>query len=309
MKNLKYLIILFATTFQACDKVENPFPENQGTSFFINNEEIIVEPSFGLKTNPDLIEFINKDTWTDVISPDNSTERFVVLEEFTGHKCANCPRGTREITRLQGIFQDQFIPVGIHAGGFADPNSPSSSMYTMDFRVKGGHGTIYDQTFSNGGYPSGIVSRIGARSTLDTKWEADISAIAGTAPKASLKMVNHYDSSIHAVRSEITIEWKESLQETYNVQFYLLENNIEAWQLDGQTNVEFYKHKHVLRQVVNGTFGKQLKPAISGDLEKIQYIFSIDPIWNADEIEIVAFVFDSNTSSYEIIQANAAHIK
>ena len=48
-------------------------------------------------------------------------DRVVLLEDFTGQRCVNCPRGTEVIEQLQKEFGDKVIAVGIHGGplGFA----------------------------------------------------------------------------------------------------------------------------------------------------------------------------------------------
>ena len=43
--------------------------------------------------------------------------RCVLLEDFTGQRCVNCPRGTEVIEQLQAEYGDSvFIAVGIHSG-------------------------------------------------------------------------------------------------------------------------------------------------------------------------------------------------
>jgi len=89
----------------------------------------------------------------------------------------------------------------------------------------------------------------------------------------------------------------------------LLESNIIDWQKDGALDVPDYNHKHMLRKVVNGTYGKELEPTEVGEIEKIQYITTFNSDFKPENMEVVAFVFNSDPSSYEIIQANAVHLK
>jgi hypothetical protein len=41
-----------------------------------------------------------------------SVKRCVLLEDFTGQKCVNCPRGTEVIEQLQETYPDNVIAVG-----------------------------------------------------------------------------------------------------------------------------------------------------------------------------------------------------
>ena len=301
--------IFLALFFSACEKIEDPFPRELGQSIFLNNIEYIVDQSLDVGTTNELNNFIENSTWTSISAPDNSETRFVLLEEFTGHKCTFCPRGTREIVRLDGELGDTLIPVGIHAGGFALPNIGASSYFT-DFRVEGGHGETYNNLFQVSSYPSGVVSRLG-NATGSDQWSIDINSLKNEKPKVALQMTNYYAliGQKPVIRSNISITWLKTLPEDYNLQLYLLEDHIIDWQLDLGTDKSDYDHRHVLRKVINDTFGKALENAIIGETETIEYIFEFDPAWKADDIEVVAFIFKNDDTDKEVVQANATYIK
>lgn len=309
MKRIVLFSLSISLLISACDKVKDPFEGVTGQSFsFEDGVEYITETSLGINDTAALRAFINDNNWQSKNAPDNSSTRFITLEEFTGHTCTFCPDGTREIVRLDGIYGDQLIPISIHAGTFANP-APNGSKYTTDFRVPEGRGETYRTTFNVSGYPSGIVSRIRTNASGKDTWAQDINAIKNDAPKAELKMTNYYSSSVNAVRSQIDITWKETLPDDYNLQLFLVEDNIVDWQLDNGVEIENYNHRHVLRKVINDTFGKALAKGVNGESVSFQYIFSVNPGWKPDDLEVVAFIFNRDANSYEVIQANAAHVK
>ena len=305
--------LTLATLFIGCDKISDPIPRDLGTSIDLGGGvEIIAEPEFGFTDSASIAQFIDTNTWRTATGADNSTRRFIVLEEFTGHKCTSCPKGTREIVRLQGVFGEQLIPVGIHAGQFARPNGPGSFMYTTDFRIKGEGGNddvgkAYSDLFVVDGYPRGVVSRIG-RVEPETAWEASIQNILADLPLAKMGMTNYYDSINNVVRSQVDIEWLLPATEQYSLQFYAIEGKIIDWQLDGAFDNPNYEHKFVLRKIVNGVFGKTLEDPIVGAEQKIQYIFNLDDNWETKNMEIVAFIFNRDQAINETIQANSAFI-
>ena len=45
----------------------------------------------------------------------------VLIEEFTGVRCVNCPQGSAEIENLLSIHGDKLVAISIHAGFFAPP--------------------------------------------------------------------------------------------------------------------------------------------------------------------------------------------
>lgn len=84
----------------------------------------------------------------------------VVLEEFTGTTCSNCPLGILAIERLRDTYGDQFIPVSIHT-------------YTGDQLGTGLSG--YSSALGLTAAPSGIINRSGVISYPMAKDAATLS--------------------------------------------------------------------------------------------------------------------------------------
>lgn len=300
--------LLLLIGLASCDKIDDPIPKEIGTEIVYNGTTYIVDPILEVGNTQGLLSLIDNTTWTEVIGPDNSSQRFIVLEEFTGHKCLNCPIGTREVVRLDDKFGDQLIPIAIHAGDFAKP-LVNETKYTTDHRPAGGHGETYSKTFNPGdAYPRGMVSRIGGIVSTVNSWEGNINAIKDDAPIAKIDLKNYYSESSNLLRIDIALEWLQSNAKIYNLQVMVVEDHIIDWQLDISVDVENYDHRHVLRKIVNDTWGKSLNATVQGEAQKIQYILPLDPSWKSVDLESVVFIFD-NTGTSEIIQANAAHVK
>ena len=307
MKKYIFYSFLFLSIV-ACDKVDDPFEGTSGPSFNIGGVEFISDPSLNLTDSADYADFILGHTWDSDVSPSNENQRFIVLEEFTGHTCTFCPNGTREIVRLDDKYGDQLIPLGIHTGSFATP-ATNGDKFTTDFRTEP-HGGTYATTFGSTSFPSGIVSRTSASTTGLNDWEQAIISIKDDAPLASLELTSYSSTETNTLRANIKFTWKQTLPEDYNLQVFLVEDNIVDWQLDNGVQNETYNHRHVLRMVVNDTFGKALDAAEDGEGQEIQYIFPIDANWKVDDLEVIAYIFkDGTNGDYEIIQANASHVK
>ncbi len=74
------------------------------------------------------------------------TTKRIVLEEFTGITCKNCPLGHLGIEHLRGVYGDNFIPVGIHTYQ-GDPYAHGLSGYSAHFNLVAA--------------PSGVIQRNG----------------------------------------------------------------------------------------------------------------------------------------------------
>ncbi len=303
--------------FWGCDKIDNPIPDDLGTVIPGGNVEFIVDPSLDISDSAELVKFIDSLNWVEVESPDNSAERFIIIEEFTGHTCINCVPGTEEIVRLDGIYGAQLIPIGVHAGTFAIPHI-GQAKYFVDFRPPSDNAeeifNIFNPEAAN---PRGVVNRLtnssgNAKSLFE--WEKDIKSFENDAPSVSLLINNFFDSTANIIRSRLTIEWLVGRTETFNIQLLVLEDHIIAYQKDQQDpriDIPDYDHRHVLRKFVNGTFGKELDSTNVGNTNIIEYIYpfneSLQPN-NNKNIEVVAFIYFVEQEKYEIIQANAVKI-
>jgi len=277
MKKTLFLFSIIALAFASCDKIDDPTPNN-----FVGTEGII---------------------WDDSLYIESSTSmRKIIIEEFTGQLCTYCPDGAREIERLDSIYTNQFIPISIHAGAFADPNNGAPD----DFRTT--EGTAYNNTFGASSYPAGTVSRLNnAAVTGNSQWETDILSIKNDAPKVSIGLSTLYDDSTRTLKSIVSTEWLSNETGNYNVQLYLLEDSIVAYQLDNSVHIQNYTHRHMLRKAINGTWGTPIPSSNLGDTDTQDFAIELNSAWNKDHCIVVAHVYKV-APDYEILQAEELHI-
>ena len=102
-----------------------------------------------------IIPCLSCDTPTIAPTP-NSTVKKVLLEEFTGVRCVNCPQAQTEIKNLQseGVYGDNLIAISYHAGFFSNPYNESQ----FDLRTTEGE-EILNFLETPLGFPSGVVNR------------------------------------------------------------------------------------------------------------------------------------------------------
>ena len=72
---------------------------------------ILIITSCDVKEGP----FIND--YNSYVNPDKK----VLIEDFTGHLCPNCPDAARELDAIRNIYDDQVIGMAIHVSSFAKP--------------------------------------------------------------------------------------------------------------------------------------------------------------------------------------------
>lgn len=221
-----------------------------------------------------------------------SVKRCVLLEDFTGQKCVNCPRGTEVIEQLQETYPDSVIAVGIHSGPLGFKGNATTPGLATDL------GDEYYNHWSLEYQPVGLINRHGPVNYTD--WMTKVIE--------EMKKPSTINMSLAATLTErqITINVTEtSLGDTYNgkLQVWILEDSIVAMQTrhdpiddDNVTiNDKNYIHNHVLRDAVNGHWGQEL--SLDADKPKTQtYTYAIpsDGKWNPAHLSIVAFVYSDN---------------
>lgn len=221
-------------------------------------------------------------------------KRRVLLEDFTGQRCVNCPKASDEIKALQEQYgEDHVIAVGIHSGplGFYT----KSDYLGLSTEV----GDEYYDHWALEYQPVGLIDR-GAPLEY-TAWNARIrEELEKTAP-VEIDIELHQNDNQLTVRAEVMgIDGTTSGK----LQLWLTEDGITAFQMmpDGTRNME-YIHRHVFRAAINGTWGESVSVAEGETITTKDYLFTIPEGWNADRLSVVAFVYNDQG----VLQAKILH--
>lgn len=219
--------------------------------------------------------------------------RAVLIEDLTGQRCINCPTGTDIINGIIETYgEDNVIAVGIHCGplGFAG-NSKRVGLKTDT-------GDEYYTHWANGtnlGQPSAIFNRKKGKGPIDNlnNWAAEVGLIISEKANLSVNIANAYDAKTRKLTTKVgafgvngTVSGK--------LQVWIVEDGIKAMQLmpDGSANQE-YIHNHVFRAAVNGTWGEEVTVK-EGETTSKDYSYVLPETWNAENISVVAFVYNDN---------------
>src|SRR5687768_3900703 len=236
--------------------------------------------------------------------------RVVLLEEFTGKGCTNCPKGSREIENLLTLFPDNLVAVSIHAGFFANPDLFPIGQY--DLRPPQAQ-ELYNLLGPNLGYPAGVVNRTLVNGDMQlgaNQWASAISREIQTAPAIELSIVKEYNAVSRELEVTVTGVAKQDLSGDIRLGVMLTESGI----VDAQDDQEFggidtnYVHKHVLRTMLTPVSGVAVgNNFISGQPFTQTFSTILEPNWNVDEMEIIAFVSNVQGTAFPVLQAASVH--
>lgn len=232
--------------------------------------------------------------------------RKVLLEEFTGHQCPNCPAGAQEAADLKAFFGDQLVIVSIHAGFFARTTAPH---FIADYRTAAGNDI--NSYFGISANPVGMVNRkefSGNRIQNPSAWGGAISQILEQDPQAGIEISLSYDMMSRQLNVAIKTTALENIEGPLYLAAFLLEDNIMSPQ---QTNdpqypngiQDNYYHMHVLRTDINGAWGEELSDdgASTDQVFMKNYSLVLDTGWKETFCSVVAFVYSG--TNMEVIQA------
>ncbi len=277
------------------------------------------------------------DTITDFPTNTN-TKRNIILEEFTGHLCANCPGGTYLAQQMDSTYGEQFVIVAMHPeSSFTVLDPDGDGKYTTNWVIEEAS-EILTFFVPSPAYPSGMISRkeiAGNYSISKNQWPAEVMAIENDAPLFNIQSIAKFYESQRALCVNTEVEALTAVNGTYKVIHYLVEDSIVDWQKNGNPvlgqghwhypigSVADYAHRHVLRDVFGHVGVNEGEPLGSGSIwgdeiingsaatgDKFHLLTSLCDVndsWDEHHFYIVSFVYDDATK--EILQVYEGHVE
>ena len=308
---IKYCASLLVVFLFSCDKIDQPYEQT-----------IVTGPNNGVEVKSDSAKILVKK---------------VLLEDYTGHKCGNCPKALDTIAAIETMFPEQIIPVSIHSGYYSTyTTAPYKYNWIVESPSKPGYNAL-DEFFqvSDQGNPNGMVNRKDydivtfAHVKGTDVWKTAVGAELSTSLKASIYLINKFDPSNNNLQTTAKIKFISALSGSYKLATMLIEDHVSCdtstgrivpqkdYRINPDDNFN-YVHKHVLRDYLYGAFGDSLmtNPAANDTITKIynknislkKNSSDTSPYYiNADDLYVVVYIY--NASTYEILQAEKLKIK
>lgn len=266
---MKRSILLFGAlslALMGCDKVDDPLKDDFGFADF----------------------------------PENAT-KVILLEEFTGVSCNNCPTAAK---RAEGYVQsrpDNIVVVGVHAGGFSVPDA----QHPADFRTDDGK-DLFD-FFQPIGVPSGLFDRVDyptSHSKLLFDWDDTFNSRLAVEGNIEIGSTLSYDATTEEFKISINLAAVSSITATeLHLSAYLVEDGIISPQTQPDNSIkDDYEHNHVLRAAFGdaGVFGTKIGALAEGQVLSRTFTVKKDkynkqPYWDPNNCSAIVFVYDKDT--------------
>ena len=270
--------VIFAMA--SCDKLKEPY---------------IIEPAVA---QSDTIRLVESDT------ANFDGKIVVLLEDYTGVKCNNCPEAGALALQLQEQNEGHLVVLGVHpksalqnpAGGFPD------------FRTDDGN--EWNNYFNIGAYPNGLVNRTGVVGA--SEWTSAVNSVIGNDAPVRLIVKTEFNEGTRELKLSIHAKFLQNVEsDDVRITTCMMEDNIVGKQQTPDGIDANYVHRHVFRGTAdNQTWGRVLSSAESiseGSNFITNMKFTVSDDYNADEFYIVAFISDNNTK--EVLMATETKIK
>lgn len=228
----------------------------------------------------------------------------ILLEDYTGWKCTNCPEAAAILNDLQTKYGNQLVAMSVHAGSFARPSSINNN---LDLRTE--YGERWNTQFGLTQYPIGVINRVNNGTTKGFQkdaWDSEItSLLSSVTHRMNINLGAKVKDSYILVSANYNALRNIDFQTLTNV--VVVENGIVGVQFNNNEQygavpeIDDYVFNHVLR--TNGQVDTPLANNFSaGESVNQNYKITIDPNWVIDNCIIIVFV--TNAVTGEVIQTN-----
>jgi len=236
----------------------------------------------------------------------DSQDKNVILEEFTGVNCPNCPQGHVVANQILEDHPGRAWVVGFH---------PFNSNYTTpgagqpDFRRHHAD-SLYMTPYcgSSRFMPSAFINRRvynNERIQSRTVWANYTNQFLAEASPVNVGLATSYDETTKQLDILVEIYYTDDMTDLNTLNVLFSESGMVAYQSGGSAN---YIHKHVFRETFTAQWGDPISQQTTQGTF-IQNTFTFDNSaeeYDMAECEVLAYVVNSATT--EIISGIGCHV-
>lgn len=277
---------------------------NDGTVLESNTFSTTVAGSYSFRAKYGEYESMTQAVVAEVVpAPEEKSKyrRNILIMEFTGQWCAQCPTGWRTLYFYLTEFpeyKDITYVLALHDG--------TTKYDEFDFPVQREIHTEYEMP----GLPCALIDmrdKVALNSECSKVMEYFDRSI-NEGPHCGVAVSSTYDQT--AGKAEVTIKVTSEKGGKYRLAVYVVEDGLVAKQQDGSIIIPDYTHNHVARKLVSESYKGDSLGEIATDAEVTKtYEIPADPAWNPENVSLYAVVIDSegivnNMAACEFVNGN-----
>jgi hypothetical protein len=318
MKNLFFGIVAFASvaliTLQSCDKVKNPYlPE------FVDIDTTLLD-------GQTLADY-KSNNWPTFTTNTNTLVN-VLIEDFTGHRCVNCPTATSVAEGIEAAHEGRVFIAAIHADNSGSVGSFQGfdfAPYNTNFTNPNGIELAYDLGVIDVNFnanPAGTTNRKafgGGMFTPYLDWATNTTNILNNnVLKVNIQSKTNYYPTTRGVILHTEVDLLDtSVSDVFQIVYLIEDSLISPQKLNGGLEDLAYVHRDIMRGCIdNKPWGRKLvesmkvnKNGISvpGNKYYLNYSYKLPEQFNPDIMHLLIYVYDDSTK--EILQVIKQKVK
>lgn len=221
-----------------------------------------------------------------------------LMEIFSTQMCTACPKAEKDIKRIMKKFSN-IIPVVHHCGFYEDSFTIEESKEYLMFYNGGTYtpaGMLNRTNFAKLGLGESNSPVFGI--SMDNMMKA-VTEEVGTSSYVSLEINPLYNEGDNSVQVSITA--KSDLVENIkgnNICLYvfLVEDGLTGVQQSAAAPIQNYVYNNTVRAVLTDVWGDKVEFDSNGYFKSEDYKYILDGSWKADNMKVVAFIGNSDSS-------------
>jgi hypothetical protein len=217
--------------------------------------------------------------------------RCILVEEFSGQFCVNCPDGAKTLHEIQDAYgADTVIVATIHAGSLALNEDEVPGWIGLANPI----GERFYESVGKPSLPAAVINRqTSAIGRLN--WLGEINKALSLPAFVKLSIERQYDAATRQLN--ITVIADANADFNGNLHVWLTEDNIEAYQDYPTTYDEKYIHNNIFRTSLTAEpiSGDAISLSIDAETpSEYQYNVTLREDYKPENMSIIAFVDNAN---------------
>lgn len=214
-------------------------------------------------------------------------QRAILIEEFTGQGCTNCPDGHVAIKDMLSTLGDSIVPVSIHASGLA-LNPPNG------FKTQAGE--TYYQNVGSPELPTAVIN-MQTNPLQVSSWSDAIGRLILQPTPFTVKA----DARVDGDKYSINVAFSSGEDYEGKLMVWILQNDLISRQLDHGTMIQDYVHSHVFRTYATDDIWGEPVSLKAHEPQYRDFTYTIPAAWgngnlnaSLDNLYVVAFLYNND---------------
>lgn len=250
---------------------------------------------------------------TDTVVSLLPSNKNVVIEEYTGINCTNCPDGHKIANEVMNAHPGRVSVINIHQGSYA------ANTYTTQYGNQ-----LAAQTGLTG-YPAGTINRHafseGVTNLNRSYWPSAANTILNEASPVNIAAWGTLDMSTGVLDLTVQLYYTSNAANSTNLlNVAVIQDNVIGSQVGMSTNPNQvlcgkYKHMHMLRDLITGQWGDTVYTTTAGSFVEKHYTYTIPSTLGSpalatvlSDMHFVAFVTETHQEILTGVTANIEQV-